>query len=62
MLKLNDSVQKEKHKGTFFNELEMFVILEQMMVSAKYSDLNEGKWDRTSFDKMQTIIYFFYEW
>lgn len=54
--------RKKNTRVLFFNELEMFVILEQMMVSTKYSDLNEGKWDRTSFDKMQTIIYFFYEW
>lgn len=60
MLKLNDSVQKEKHKGMFFfflNQLEMFVILEQMMVLTKYSDLNEEKWDRTCFDIMQTFFY-----
>lgn len=50
--------RKKNTRVLFFNELEMFVILEQMMVSAKYSDLNEGKWDRTSFDKMQTIIFF----
>lgn len=38
MLQFNDSVQKEKHKGTFKkNETWNACDLEQMMVSTKYS-------------------------
>lgn len=64
MLKLNDSVQKEKHKGTFFlNELEMFVISEKNDGLDKiFRTQTKENGTEQVLTQCRVLLFFFYEW